>query len=261
MLLDVAAPCRARRGVRPGARRAGRRARARPTPARRSAGGPDRAAPAGSSGSPTSRGSGAPRPGRGRPGCSRSAAMKSLKYLNSRWVLGERAPATLRRVWVNEREPVACTTVRPRRASSPSSDRAMTLLPLPGPPVTSTTLLLSARAGALDLVQHQVVRQPLVAEQHELLPPLHLVRRHRQQLPARRGRRAEELVGVRRPGHVGVQVVGEELQPVAAPGPGEQPAVARPAGSPTGPRPPPPRRRCAGTRRRRRRPAGRAATG
>ncbi len=54
-------------------------------------------------------------------------------------------PATLRRVWVKEREPVACSTVRPWRDSSPSSDSAMTLLPLPGPPETITAVLVFDR--------------------------------------------------------------------------------------------------------------------
>ena len=74
----------------------------------------------------------------------RSAVINWLKYLNIFCTRGARAPATLRSVWVNEREPVACSTERPCRASSPNSDSATTDLPLPGPPLTTITRLLSA---------------------------------------------------------------------------------------------------------------------
>ena len=76
-----------------------------------------------------------------------SAVMNWLKYLKSALTFGARTAATFRSVWVNERDPVACMTVRPRRANSPTRDSAMTLLPLPGPPVTAMTrLVFPARA-------------------------------------------------------------------------------------------------------------------
>ena len=56
----------------------------------------------------------------------------------ARWF---RCPLSLRSVVVNALEPVAGTTLRPRAANSPLSDDAMTLLPLPGPPWTTTTVL------------------------------------------------------------------------------------------------------------------------
>ena len=70
--------------------------------------------------------------------------MKLLKYVNRSSCGVEPLPATWRSVCVNDRDPVACITVRPSRASSPSSDSAMTLLPLPGPPAMTTTVLRSA---------------------------------------------------------------------------------------------------------------------
>ena len=70
--------------------------------------------------------------------------MNELKYWNIFCTRGARLPATLRSVWVKDRDPVACRTVRPWRESSPSNDKAMTLLPLPGPPETMTTVLVSA---------------------------------------------------------------------------------------------------------------------
>jgi hypothetical protein len=71
--------------------------------------------------------------------------MNELKYWNIFWTRGARLPATLRRVWVNDRDPVAWSTDRPCRDSSPRRDRAITLLPLPGPPDTMTAVLVFAR--------------------------------------------------------------------------------------------------------------------
>jgi hypothetical protein len=68
-----------------------------------------------------------------------------LKYRNIAFTRGARCPATLRSVWVNADEPVACSTVRPCRDSSPSSDSAMTLLPEPGPPTTTIACLVTPR--------------------------------------------------------------------------------------------------------------------
>ncbi len=70
----------------------------------------------------------------------RSAVIKLLKYLNMLCIRTDPRPAYLRSVWVKDREPVACRTCRPCRANSPSTERAMTLFPLPGPPATTTTL-------------------------------------------------------------------------------------------------------------------------
>ena len=135
-----------------------------------------------------------------------------LKYLNIRCTRGARAPATLRRVWVNEREPVACSTVRPRRASSPSSDSAMTLLPLPGPPVTMTIALLSAAPSALDLVHHDRVGEPLLGEEHELLAALDLLRGDRQQLLGGRDAGGEQEVGVGGARRLGVEPFAQEVE-------------------------------------------------
>ena len=71
--------------------------------------------------------------------------MNELKYWNIFCTCGAREPATLRSVWVNERDPVAWMTVRPCRDSSPSNERAITLLPEPGPPEMITVVLSFAR--------------------------------------------------------------------------------------------------------------------
>ena len=75
----------------------------------------------------------------------RSASTNWLKYLNMLLTRGARAPATRRNVWVKALEPVACSTVRPRRESSPMSESAITLFPEPGPPLTTITSLVFAR--------------------------------------------------------------------------------------------------------------------
>lgn len=73
-----------------------------------------------------------------------SAVMKLLKYLKRSWTSRLRAPAIFRIVFVKDWDPVACSAGTPRRYNSPSNWRAMTLLPVPGPPVTTTTSLRSA---------------------------------------------------------------------------------------------------------------------
>ena len=59
---------------------------------------------------------------------------------------------------------------RPATAShSPSSASAITLLPLPGPPVRITTVFESPPPRGLGGVQDKVERAPLLVEQDELL--------------------------------------------------------------------------------------------
>jgi hypothetical protein len=60
---------------------------------------------------------------------------------------------------------VAWRTVRPCRANSPSNDRAITLLPLPGPPETMMTDLLSDRCACATSCD-QVHGQLLIARAH-----------------------------------------------------------------------------------------------
>ena len=94
-------------------------------------------APPGCSGRPTSRGCDGPRPGSGRLARWCPPSMNWLKYLKMDGLGFSRWPATLRKVWVKDRDP-SRADVRPR-ASSPNRDSAITLLPLPGPPVTAMT--------------------------------------------------------------------------------------------------------------------------
>lgn len=70
-----------------------------------------------------------------------SAVMKLLKYLKRSWTSRLLAPAIFRMVFVNALEPVAWSAGTSRRYNSPSSDSAMTLLPVPGPPETTSTSL------------------------------------------------------------------------------------------------------------------------
>ena len=96
--------------------------------------------------------------------------MKELKYLKTVAARAFRNPLTSRRVCVNALDPVACTTVRPRAANSPIRLNAMTLFPLPGPPLIITAVLLVAGACLLDRVHHQVDCYGLLVEQNELPP-------------------------------------------------------------------------------------------
>lgn len=73
-----------------------------------------------------------------------SAVWKLLKYRKSFCVAVLRCPAILRSDLVKALDPVACMTRRPSRASSPSRDNATTDFPVPGPPDTTMTRLLSA---------------------------------------------------------------------------------------------------------------------
>jgi hypothetical protein len=73
----------------------------------------------------------------------RRASTKKLKHLKISLIREEPRPAYLRIDSVKEFDPVACSTGYPCLANSARTDNAITLLPLPGPPATTTTLLMS----------------------------------------------------------------------------------------------------------------------
>ena len=109
----------------------------------------------------------------------RSAAMKSLKYLNSLWVLVDRAPADLPQR--------LCERSRSRRVNNgpaPSSQLAHEgqsddALAAARPAGHQHDALVVAAPRLLDLVQHEVEGQSLLAKQDELLTVLDLVGRDR----------------------------------------------------------------------------------
>ena len=87
-----------------------------------------------------------------------------------------RDPTTiLRRVLVNELDPVACSTLRPGRDSSPSRLSATTLLPEPGPPSTITTVLVFSSPAQLDSLLDDSECDLLLVQENELLAVLDLV--------------------------------------------------------------------------------------
>jgi hypothetical protein len=61
---------------------------------------------------------------------------KAIKELEQRTRAG---PTIFRKVLVNAEDPVACTTERFFRSSSPMTSNAITDFPVPGPPFTITT--------------------------------------------------------------------------------------------------------------------------
>ena len=98
----------------------------------------------------------------------RSASTKLLKYLNMLLTRGARAPATRRKVWVKELEPVACSTVRPRPGQLAQERERDDALAGARPTVTTTTSLVFARR-TVDGVHDQSVGDLLLVEQDELL--------------------------------------------------------------------------------------------
>ncbi len=88
----------------------------------------------------------------------------SRKYLNS---APARPPTILRRFSVNAFEPVRWSVLRPRSASSATRLRAMTDLPVPGPPSMRKTTFCWFCAGVADRVEDRVVGDELLVEEHE----------------------------------------------------------------------------------------------
>ena len=60
------------------------------------------------------------------------------------------------------------------------SESAMTLLPEPGPPLTTMTSLVFAPVGLVNSAHDERVRDLLLVEEHELLPALNLLGGERQ---------------------------------------------------------------------------------
>ena len=88
----------------------------------------------------------------------------SRKYLNS---APARPPTILRRFSVNAFEPVRWSVLRPRSASSATRLRAMTDLPVPGPPSTRKTTFCWFWPACADGVEDRVVGDELLVEEHE----------------------------------------------------------------------------------------------
>ncbi len=80
-----------------------------------------------------------------------------------------------------------------------------------------------AGPGLLDLVHHEVEGDALLVEEHELLAPPDLLRRHLHELLARCDGRGEQAVGVVA-AVGGRQPAAEEVQELAAVAAGEEPA-------------------------------------
>jgi hypothetical protein len=104
-----------------------------------------------------------------------SSSPNWLKYRNIAFTRGARCPATLRSVWVNADEPVACSTVRPCRDSSPEQRQRDDALARARAADHDDRLLGDAATRPLQRAQHQAVRRLLLILQPEHLPPLHLV--------------------------------------------------------------------------------------
>ena len=151
--------------------------------------------------------------------------MNELKYWNIFCTRGARRPATLRSVCVKDREPVACRTERPCRESSPNSESAMTLLPLPGPPVTMTAVLVLAPPCLLHRVQHEVVGVPLLVEEGEHLAVLHLLRGEGEKLLRRRDPAVQQMIGGFCSVGAGRETALQEVLELASTLAGEHPAV------------------------------------
>jgi hypothetical protein len=146
----------------------------------------------------------------------RSASMKLLKYLNSDWTWREPLPATLRSVWVNDREPAAAVELAEQRQRDDA-------LPAAGAVGDDDDALVVAGPGLLDLVQNQVEGDPLLVEEDELLAPPDLLGDDLHELLAGRDRGLQQSVG-------DVAAVGrcepaaEKVEELAAVAAGEEPA-------------------------------------